>query len=85
MYLVHSNCQLERKERKTKLSNEPLYNLTDPLAVRKQITTNLTVSLLMSYICGAPSKARNLTSRIYIYIYGRYFYWGFCLLNRAFR
>jgi hypothetical protein len=41
----------------------------------------LTLSLLMSYIYGAPSKARNLTS----YIYGRDFYWGFCLFNRAFR
>jgi hypothetical protein len=32
----------------------------------------LTLSLLMSYIYGAPSKARNLT-----YIYGRDFYWEF--------
>jgi hypothetical protein len=29
---------------------------------------NLTLSLLMSYIYGAPSKARNLTSYIYIYM-----------------
>jgi uncharacterized membrane protein len=29
----------------------------------------LTLSLLMSYIYGAPSKTRNLTSYIYIYIY----------------
>jgi hypothetical protein len=28
----------------------------------------LTLSLLMSYICGAPSKARNLMSCIYIYM-----------------
>jgi hypothetical protein len=28
----------------------------------------LTLSLLMSYIYGAPSKARNLTSYIYIYM-----------------
>jgi hypothetical protein len=30
---------------------------------------DLTLSLLMSYTYGAPSKARNLTSCIYIYIY----------------
>jgi hypothetical protein len=43
----------------------------------------LTLSLLTSYIYGAPSKARNLT---YIYIYmDENFYWGFCFLNRAFR
>jgi hypothetical protein len=41
----------------------------------------LTLSLLMSYIYGAPSKAKNLTS----YIYGRDFYWGFFFLNRKFR
>jgi hypothetical protein len=52
----------------------------------------LTLSLLMSYIYGAPSKARNLTSYIYIYrpyniyIYmDEIFYRGFCFLNRAFR
>jgi hypothetical protein len=41
----------------------------------------INLSLLMSYIYGAPSKARNLTS----YIFGRIFYWGFCFLNREFR
>jgi hypothetical protein len=40
----------------------------------------LTLSLLMSYIYGAPNKDRNLTS----YTYGRDFYLGFCFLNRAF-
>jgi hypothetical protein len=40
----------------------------------------LTLSLLISYIHGAPSKARNLIS----YIYGRDFYWGFCFLNHVF-
>jgi hypothetical protein len=39
----------------------------------------------MSYIYGAPSEDRNLTSYvyiyIYIYIYGRDFYWGFCFLK----
>jgi hypothetical protein len=34
-------------------------------------------------IYGAPSKARSLTSYIYIYIY-EIFYWGFCFLNRAY-
>jgi hypothetical protein len=38
----------------------------------------LTLSLLMSYICGAPSKARNLT---YIYIYWRNFLLGILLLE----
>jgi hypothetical protein len=33
----------------------------------------------MSYIYGAPNKARNLTS----YIYGRDIYWGFCFFNRV--
>jgi hypothetical protein len=42
----------------------------------------LTLSLLMSYIYGAPSKARNLTSYIYM---DEILYWGFCFLNRAFR
>jgi hypothetical protein len=32
-------------------------------------STDLTLSLLMFYIYGAPSTARNLTSYIYIYIY----------------
>jgi hypothetical protein len=41
----------------------------------------LTLSLLMSNIYGAPSKARNLS---HIYVDGT-FYWGFCFLNRAFR
>jgi hypothetical protein len=36
----------------------------------------LTLSLLTSYICGAPSKARNLT-----YIYGRDFLLGILLLE----
>jgi hypothetical protein len=40
----------------------------------------LTLSLLMSYIYGAPIKARNLTS----YTYRRDFYLGMCLLNGAF-
>jgi hypothetical protein len=44
----------------------------------------LTLSLLMSYIYGAPSKARNLTSYIYIYM-DEIFYWGFCFLNGEFR
>jgi hypothetical protein len=39
--------------------------------------TELTLSLLMSYIYGAPSKARNLTS----YIYGRDFLLGILLLE----
>jgi hypothetical protein len=43
----------------------------------------LTISPLMSYIYGAPSKARNLTSRIYIYM-DEIFYWGFCFLSHAF-
>jgi hypothetical protein len=43
--------------------------------------TILTLNVLMSYIYGAPNKARNLTS----YIYGRDFLLGFCFLNRAFR
>jgi hypothetical protein len=47
----------------------------------QRIMECLTLSLLMSYIYGAPSKARILTS----YVYGRDFYWGFCFLNRAFR
>jgi hypothetical protein len=42
----------------------------------------LPLSLLMSYTYGAPSKARNLTSYIYM---DEIFYWGFCFLNRAFR
>jgi hypothetical protein len=37
----------------------------------------LNLSLLMSYIYGAPSKARNLTS----YIYGRDFLLGILLLE----
>jgi hypothetical protein len=37
---------------------------------------------VMSYICGAPRKARNLTSYIYM---DKIFYWGFFFLNRAFR
>jgi hypothetical protein len=37
----------------------------------------LTLSLLMSYIYGAPIKARNLTS----YIYGRDFLLGILLLE----
>jgi hypothetical protein len=37
----------------------------------------LTLSLLMLYIYGAPSKARNLTS----YIFGRYFLLGILLLE----
>jgi hypothetical protein len=41
----------------------------------------LTLSLLMSYIYGAPSKARNLMS----YIYGRDLLPGFCFFNCAFR
>jgi hypothetical protein len=41
----------------------------------------LTLSLLMSYIYGAPSKDRNLTSYIYM---DETFYWGFCFLNHAF-
>jgi hypothetical protein len=44
----------------------------------------LMLSLLMSYIYGAPSKAKNLTSYIYIYM-DEIFYWRFCFLNRAFR
>jgi hypothetical protein len=49
----------------------------------------LTLGLLMSYIYGAPSKARNLTSYRYIYIcvcvcVDEIFYWGFCFLNHAF-
>jgi hypothetical protein len=39
---------------------------------------SLTLSLLMSYIYGAPSKARFLT---YIYIYGRDFLLGILLLE----
>jgi uncharacterized membrane protein len=35
---------------------------------------SLTLSMLMSYIYGAPSKARNLTSYIYM---DEIFYWGF--------
>jgi hypothetical protein len=42
-----------------------------------QFYTSLTLSLLMSYIYGAPSKARNLTS----YIYGRNFLLGILLLE----
>jgi hypothetical protein len=48
----------------------------------------LNLSLLMSYIYGAPSKARNLTYiyiYIYIYIYGRDFLLQIFFLNRAFR
>jgi hypothetical protein len=41
---------------------------------------HLTLSLLMSYIYGTPSKARNLTSYM-----DKIFYWGFCFLNRVFR
>jgi hypothetical protein len=39
---------------------------TAVLARGKTHPSALTLSLLMSYLCGAPSKARNLT---YIYIY----------------
>jgi hypothetical protein len=42
-----------------------------------RVQTNLTLSLLMSYIYGAPSKARNLTS----YIYRREFLLGILLLE----
>jgi hypothetical protein len=56
-------------------------------AVSTQEVTNpvnppsvLTHSLLMSYIYGAPSKARNLT-----YTWARFLYWVFFFLNRAFR
>jgi hypothetical protein len=41
---------------------------------------SLTLSLLMSYIYGDPSKARILTS----YIYERDFYWGFASLTMHF-
>jgi hypothetical protein len=40
----------------------------------------LTLSLLMSYIYGAPRKARNLIC-VYIYIYGRDFLLGILLLE----
>jgi hypothetical protein len=41
------------------------------------------LSLLLQYILyGAPIKARNVTSYIYM---DEIFYWGFCFLNRAFR
>jgi hypothetical protein len=53
---------------------------------RPYVQATLTLSLLMSYIYGAPSKARNLTSYINIYIYiDEIFYLGICFLNRAFR
>jgi hypothetical protein len=52
----------------------------------KLVLFQLTLSLLMSYIYGAPSKSRNLTSYIYIYTYmNEIFYWGFCFLNHVFR
>jgi hypothetical protein len=41
------------------------------------VVWGLTLTLLMSYIYGAPSKARNLTS----YIYGRDFLLGILLLE----
>jgi hypothetical protein len=41
------------------------------------VSKNLTLSLLMSYIYGAPSKVRNLMS----YIYGRDFLLGILLLE----
>jgi hypothetical protein len=49
------------------------------LIVRKFLKNawKLTLSILMSYIYGAPSKARNLTS----YIYGRDFLLGILLLE----
>jgi hypothetical protein len=67
--LFHKNAELLRQIRPRPIpeASVPIYCL-------------LTLSLLMSYIYGAPSKARNLTS----YIYERDFYWGFCFLNRAF-
>jgi hypothetical protein len=37
----------------------------------------------MSYMYGAPNKARSLTSYIYIYM-DEIFYWGFCFLNCVF-
>jgi hypothetical protein len=51
--------------------------------VMRGLKNALTLSLLMSYIYiyEVLSKARNLTS----FIYGRDLYWGFCLLNSAFR
>jgi hypothetical protein len=47
----------------------------------QSIGTALTHSLLMSYIRGAPSKARNLTLYICIYIYGRDLLLGILLLE----
>jgi hypothetical protein len=49
----------------------------------RQVINELTHSLLMSYIYGAPSKARNLTSCvcIYIYIYRQDFLLGILLLE----
>jgi hypothetical protein len=55
---------------------------------RAETAKHLTLSLLMSYIYiyiyiyGAPRKARNLTSNIYM---DEIFCWGFCFLNCAFR
>jgi predicted secreted protein len=44
----------------------------------------LTHSLLISHVSGAPNNARNLSSYIYTYIYGRQFYWGFYFFKHAF-
>jgi hypothetical protein len=40
------------------------------------------MSYIYIYIYGAPSKARNLMSYMYM---DQNFYWGFYFLNRAFR
>jgi hypothetical protein len=44
------------------------------------VTHHLTLSLLMSYIYGAPCKAINLMY-LYIYIYGQDFLLGILLLE----
>jgi hypothetical protein len=61
---------------------EDLVKPTDPFLINMCLNFSLLLSYIYIYIYiyGAPSKTRNLT-----YIYGRYFYWGFCFLNRAFR
>jgi hypothetical protein len=51
-------------------------------SVLLQVYSILTLSLLMSYIYGAPSKARNLTYiYIYIHIWMRFFIGDFASLT----
>jgi uncharacterized MAPEG superfamily protein len=82
-YASETSTLTKRDRKKLNIFERKVYRRILGLAHenKKENWKILTLSLLMSYIYGAPSKAINLTSCIY----GRDFYWGFYFLNRAFR